>query len=94
MIVIVLHYVVPIEQIDAHRAAHLAWLRDAADDGRLLFAGRQVPLTGGMIAARGTRAEVEAWAATDPFALNGLAEYSFIEVAPSIVAPGLEALAQ
>lgn len=93
MIVIVLNYVVPIEQIDAHRGPHLDWLRAAVDSGRLLFAGRQVPLTGGMIAARGTRAEVEAWAATDPFAIHGLAEYSFIEVAPSVIAPGLEAIA-
>ncbi len=94
MIVIELTYVVPTEQIDAHRGPHLDWLREAAASGRLLFAGRQVPLTGGMIAARGTRAEVEAWAATDPFALHGLAEYRFIEVAPSVLAPGLEALAQ
>lgn len=93
MIVMLLNYIVSAETIDAHRGDHLAWLRDGLASGRLLFAGRQVPLTGGMIAARGTRAEVEAWAATDPFAIHGLAEYRFIEVAPSVVAPGLEALA-
>lgn len=92
MIVIILNYVVPIEDIDAHRPAHLAWLKQALADGRLLVAGRQVPLTGGMIIARGDRAEVEEWAATDPFAIHGLAEYQFIEVAPSVIAPGLEAV--
>ena len=56
------------------------------------IAGRQVPLTGGMFLCRGERAAVEAWAATDPFAVHGLAEYRFIEVAPSVVAPGLESL--
>lgn len=93
MIVILLNYVVPVETIDAHRAEHLDWLRDGMASGRMLFAGRQVPLSGGMIAARGSRAEVEAWAKTDPFAIHGLAEYRFIEVEPSVIAPGLEAIA-
>ena len=44
--------------------------------------------------ARGSLEEVQAWAATDPFATAGAAEYAFIEVAPSILAPGLEALGQ
>ncbi|GGB17050.1 hypothetical protein GCM10011380_03180 [Sphingomonas metalli] len=93
MIIIILNYVVPVEEIDAHRGPHLAWLHEAAASGRLLFAGRQVPLTGGMIAVRGTREEAEAWARTDPFAIHNLAEYRFIEVAPSVLGPGLEALA-
>jgi uncharacterized protein YciI len=92
MIVVLLHYVVPVEAIDAHRPAHLAWLHEGVAAGMLLLAGRKVPLTGGCFLARGTLAEVEAWAATDPFAVHGLAEYSFHEVAPSVVAPGLEAL--
>ena len=92
MIVVILNYVVPTESIDEHRPAHLAWLHDGVAAGMLLCAGRQVPLTGGMFLCRGERAAVEAWAATDPFAVHGLAEYRFIEVAPSVVAPGLESL--
>lgn len=97
MIVITLTYVVPIERIDELRSPHLDWLREGATSGRLLVAGRQVPpaggpVHGGMIIARGTRDEVKAWAATDPFAIHGAAEYSFVEVAPSVMAPGLEAL--
>ena len=92
MIVMLLSYVVPVETITAHRAAHLAWLNEGVESGRLLFAGRKVPVTGGMIVVRGTQAEAEAWAATDPFAAHGLAEYQFIEIDPSVVAPGLEAI--
>jgi len=92
MIVVLLHYVVPIERIDEHRAAHLDWLHAGVASGMLHLAGRQVPLTGGCFLARGSLEEVTAWAATDPFAVHGLAEYSFHEVAPSVVAPGLEAL--
>ena len=94
MIAVLLDYKVPIEDIDRHRAAHLDWLRQGVADGRLLLAGRQVPVTGGMFLAQGTKEEVSAWAATDPFAVHDLADYRFIEVAPSVVAPGLEALAR
>ncbi len=92
MIVVILNYVVPVESIDEHRPAHLAWLHEGVAAGMLLCAGRQVPLTGGMFLCMGERAAVEAWAATDPFAVHGLAEYRFMEVQPSVVAPGLEML--
>ncbi|AJP70637.1 YciI family protein [Sphingomonas hengshuiensis] len=93
MIVVLLNYVVDLAEIDALRPAHVDWLKAGLAEGRLLAAGRKVPVTGGMFLARGSLEEVQAWAATDPFALAGAAEYSFTEVAPSILAPGLEALA-
>ncbi|WP_448661914.1 YciI family protein [Sphingomonas sp. CJ20] len=92
MIVVLLNYVVDLAEIDALRPAHVDWLKAGLAEGRLLVAGRKVPVTGGMFLARGTLDDVRAWAATDPFALAGAAEYSFTEIAPSIVAPGLEAL--
>lgn len=94
MILVLLTYKVPIETIDALRPAHVEWLKQAAADGRLLMAGRKVPVTGGMFLVRGSMDEVKAWAATDPFATNGAADFEFIEIAPGVVAPGLEALAQ
>ena len=92
MILVLLEYKVPLETIDALRPAHVDWLKQAAAEGRLLMAGRKVPVTGGMFLARGTLEEVQAWAASDPFALEGAADYSFIEIAPGVIAPGLEAL--
>jgi len=94
MIAVLLGYKVPLETIDALRPAHVAWLKQGLAEGRLLMAGRKVPVTGGMFLARGSLDEVKAWAATDPFATQGAADYEFVEVAPSIVAPGLEALGQ
>lgn len=94
MIAVLLSYKVPIETIDALRPAHVDWLRQGLADGRLQLAGRKVPVTGGMLLVRGTLDEAKAWAATDPFAVEGAADYEFIEVTPSIVAPGLEALGQ
>ncbi|WP_447726523.1 YciI family protein [Sphingomonas koreensis] len=94
MIAVLLNYKVPIETIDALRPAHVDWLKQGLADGRLLLAGRKVPVTGGMLLVRGTLDEAKVWAATDPFATEGAAAYEFIEVAPSILAPGLEALGQ
>ncbi|MCD2324056.1 YciI family protein [Sphingomonas sp. IC-56] len=94
MIVVLLSYKVDIAEIDRLRPAHVEWLKQSVADGRLMLAGRQVPVTGGMFLARGSMDEVKAWAAQDPFALEGAADYQFIEVAPSILAPGLEALGQ
>ncbi|OAN63275.1 YciI family protein [Sphingomonas sp. TDK1] len=94
MILVLLTYKVDIAQIDELRPAHVDWLKQAVADGRLMVAGRKVPVTGGFFMARGSLDEVRAWAAGDPFATAGAADYEFIEVSPGILAPGLEALGQ
>ncbi len=87
--VITLSYVAPIEDIDAQLAAHVAWLEAGFDEGLLLLAGRQVPRTGGIVLCRGHRAEVEAFAATDPFVTSGVATASVTEMAASFAADAL-----
>ena len=94
MIVVLLSYKVDIAEIDRLRSAHVAWLKQELAAGKLLVAGRQVPPTGGMLIFRGSLDEARTWAAEDPFATEGAADYQFVEVTPSIFAPGLEALAQ
>jgi uncharacterized protein YciI len=94
MIVVSLNYIVDIARIEAARPAHVEWLKQGLADGVLLTAGRKVPMTGGLLIARGTIDEVRAWCATDPYALQNLAEYDFTEVAPALFAPGLEPLGQ
>ena len=88
MIIVLLTYV---GDVEPHRAAHIAWLKQALAEGRLVTAGRQ-PGTGGVLIAHGPRDEAEAWAATDPFLVAGVATASFIEFTPGMAAPGLEAL--
>jgi len=94
MIVVLLSYKVDLAEIDRLRPAHVDWLKAGLAKGRVLMAGRKVPVTGGMFLARGSLDEVTAWAATDPFATAGAADYSFTEIAPSLFAPGLEALGE
>ncbi|PZO90213.1 MAG: GTP cyclohydrolase [Sphingomonas sanxanigenens] len=89
---VTLSYKADLARMDELLGAHRAWLEEAIASGRLLVAGRKVPRTGGFLIARGERAEVEAWAATDPFAIGEAADYDFLEIAPTMVAPGLEAL--
>lgn len=90
--VITLSYVAPLDAVDAQMAAHVAWLEAGFDAGLLLIAGRQVPRTGGIILCRGHRAEVEAFAATDPFVSSGVATASVTEMAASFAADVLAPL--
>jgi uncharacterized protein YciI len=88
MIIVLLRYT---GDVTPHRDAHVAWLREALAEGRLVTAGRQ-PETGGVLVARGARSDVEAWAAQDPYLLAGVATNEFVEFTPSMAAPGLESL--
>ena len=92
MFIVTLTYKVPLDVVDGHMAAHVDWLKAGLADGWLLVAGRQVPRVGGILVARGDRADVEAMVATDPFVVNGVADVAVTEFVPSFVAPGLEML--
>ena len=92
MIIVLLSYTAPLEVLDQHAPAHMAWLNEAYAAGHLLASGRKVPRTGGMLLVRGDLDAAKAWAATDPFAINGVAEYSFTDVDVRQTAEGLEGL--
>ena len=91
MFIVLLTYKADLAELDAHLAAHRAWLQEAIDGGTLLVAGRKVPRTGGAFFVRGDRAAVEAWIAQDPFNLANLSDYEVIEFEATMTAPGLEA---
>lgn len=92
MIVVELSYKVEPDVIAALRPAHLEWLKEGLASGRLLLAGRKMPITGGMLLVNGTLEEAQAFCAEDPFAKEGASDYRFFEYAPTMAAPGLEAL--
>jgi uncharacterized protein YciI len=52
MLVVLLSYIRPIEEVDAFMREHVAWLNEHYDAGRFVVAGRRVPRTGGVIVAR------------------------------------------
>jgi uncharacterized protein YciI len=83
MYLVVLDYVADLARIDAALEAHVRWLDEHYSAGLFLASGRREPRTGGVILARGDRADVEAAVLGDPFATLGLARHSLIEFHPS-----------
>ena len=84
--IVTLTYTAPLDDIDRHMAAHVAWLTRGFDEGLFLLAGRQVPRTGGAILIRGHKPEVAALAASDPFVTAGVATAAVTELAVSFAA--------
>lgn len=80
MFVIELVYKASLEEIDAHMAAHVRFLKKYYAAGKFLVSGRKIPRDGGVILAVGSnREEIEAIAAEDPFHRHGLADFRIIE---------------
>lgn len=89
MFVISLTYTASLELLDKYRPDHRNWLDQAIAEGWLLLAGPREPREGGILLARGTRAELQEKAATDPYFINGLSTFELIEFTPVKVAPGV-----
>ena len=80
MFVIELTYKSGLDEIDAHMAAHVKFLKKHYGSGNFLVSGRKIPREGGIILAVGkSRKEIEAIIKEDPFYEHGLAEFRIIE---------------
>ncbi|MCL2583363.1 MAG: YciI family protein [Streptosporangiales bacterium] len=90
MFILDLTYTNP-DRADGVRADHMTWIKQQFDAGAFIASGRKVSGDGGVIiAAGGTRAEVEALAATDPFVTRDVAAYRITEFLATTTAPALE----
>ena len=90
MFVIELNYVADLAEIDAHMAAHVAFLQKHYAAGTFVVSGRKIPRDGGIIIAAGmSRREIEAIVKEDPFHLHRLADFRIIEFRASQRAPDL-----
>jgi uncharacterized protein YciI len=92
MFILSLTYIAPLEDADKHMEAHMAWVKAGYEQGHFIASGRKIPRTGGVVLARGDRAELEAMCASDPFTIHSIAEYQITEVAFTTVAAGFENL--
>ena len=80
MFVIELVYKADLDEIDAHMAAHVAFLKKYYAAGNFLVSGRKVPRDGGIILAVGkNRRQIEAIVEEDPFRTHGLADFRIVE---------------
>lgn len=80
MFVIELSYTASLTEIDAHMAAHVAFLKKYYAAGNFVVSGRKIPRDGGIIVAVAeSRQQLEAIIAEDPFHEHGLAAFRIIE---------------
>ena len=93
MFVIELTYKASLTAIDAHMTAHVKYLNKHYAAGRFLLSGRKIPRDGGIILALGgTKQEIEAIVAQDPFHRHGLADFRVIEFRASQRADNIQEL--
>src|SRR5688500_11076315 len=91
--VIELSYKVDLSEIDAHMAAHVAFLKKYYTQGNFLVSGRKIPRDGGIILAVGkSREQIENIISEDPFHRLGLADFRIIEFRASQRASNIDAL--
>ena len=90
MFVIDLHYIVPLEELDAHMTEHVKYLHKYYKQNVFVTSGRKVPRTGGIILAMGkTKEEIEEIVQEDPFYKHKLATISITEFRTSQTHPEL-----
>ncbi|MFD5079928.1 YciI family protein [Streptomyces sp. NPDC058371] len=95
MFIIDLTYTASVEQVDAVLDAHVEWLNRQYEAGVFIASGRKVPRDGGVIVAVGEdRAAVEALVATDPFAVEKVADHRITEFLATKTAPSLASYQQ
>lgn len=88
MILVTLHYNVPIDQIDAHLEPHRALLNDLAARGIIICSGPKNPRTGGVILMNVDSINAaQQILSADPFMQQNLAAYDYTEFTPVKCAP-------
>jgi uncharacterized protein YciI len=91
MFIINLHYLVPLEQLDAYMTGHVKFLNSYYRQNVFLTSGRKVPRTGGVILAHAESNEIlEQIMAEDPFCKHGLAEVTITEFLNSQMHPAFK----
>jgi uncharacterized protein YciI len=93
MFIINLHYIVPLEELDAHMTDHVKYLHKYYKQNVFVASGRKVPRTGGIILALADSSEVvDAIIKEDPFYTHKLAEFTVTEFMTSQSHPDLKKL--
>lgn len=93
MFIIDLTYIVPLEELDEHMAAHVKYLHKYYKKNVFVASGRKVPRTGGIILALADSIDaVEKIIAEDPFYKLELAEFNITHFLTSQFHPDLKDL--
>ena len=88
MFIVSVRYKQPLEMVEHHLPAHIAFLDRYFAKNVFIASGRKVPRTGGVILAHDvTRQELEEIISRDPFKSNNVADYEVTEFVPNRTAP-------
>ncbi|BBX06904.1 YciI family protein [Mycolicibacterium aichiense] len=88
--VLTITYEKPLDVVDQTRPAHLAFLNDEIEAGRLLLAGRLDTGTGGvLITADISTEDAQSIIDRDPYTLAGVVSYQRLSFNGGVRAPGL-----
>lgn len=80
MFIIDLHYIAPLDQLDAHMTDHVKYLHQYYKLNTFIASGRKVPRTGGIILALAESKEaLDNIIQEDPFYIHKLAEFRVTE---------------
>ena len=83
-------YKVPLEKFGDAVAEHRAYLDEGYERGMILFSGPLVPRLGSIFVARAESAqELVDFFENDPYKTQGLADFRFIQFAPTRYLPAL-----
>jgi uncharacterized protein len=88
--VLTLTYLQPLDVIEKTRAAHVAWLQQEIEQGRLILAGRQAGQGGGVLITGDIDSdEVQHIISSDPYQQAGLVRYESMGFNGAFRAPSL-----
>lgn len=92
LFIILLDYLRPLSEVDAHLEAHRAFLTRHYAAGHFLLSGRKTPRTGGLILAKAQSLhDVTQWVSEDPFCQARVASYQIIAWEPTMASSTLSA---
>ncbi len=82
MVIIMVNYVKPFEIVDAVLEDHLKFLEGCYEQGKFICSGPQIPRDGAVILANTDLSEAREIIKKDPFYVNRIAKYQFVEFNP------------
>ena len=84
MFIINLTYKTELDKIDSFLNEHIEFLNEQYKLGNFIASGRKVPRNGGIILSKiENKSKLENIIKNDPFKINDLADYEYIEFIPS-----------
>ena len=84
MYIVNLNYIKEVSEVEKYLEEHVKFLEKYYEIGKFICSGRKNPRTGGVILLNAeSLSEVEKIILEDPFNINEIAEYEFIEFIPT-----------